>query len=163
MSRLSDRLASVAIFAASASVLALAMTPQAIAQAPEEATAEPEAAIERVDISGVQDNWGFSAESCGQAPWQFGADALRMGEIGAVCDFDPATIEESTNRYETLSIYDFSAECELEKQAFNSNFTLILNETGDTLWVFGSRALDRTLKRCSEFGEVENEGEGEEE
>jgi hypothetical protein len=97
----------------------------------------------------VQDRWGYSVESCNQAPWQIGEGEFTTGTVGASCTFDPETIEPRANRSGLVSIFSTSAECEFNDETETWNYTFMLNKAGDTLWVYGSMGLSRTLKRCS--------------
>ena len=99
----------------------------------------------------VQDTWSYTAEGCGQAPWQIGAGEFTTGTVGASCTFDPETVEASVNRSGLVSIFDTTAECELGDDTSTWNYTFMLNTAGDTLWVYGSKGLSRTLKRCSQI------------
>jgi hypothetical protein len=110
----------------------------------------------------VRDKWGYSSDACKQAAWQIGEGEFTTGTVGASCTYDPEAVEASTNRSGLVSIYDTSAECEFNDETSPWNYTFMLSKAGDTLWVFGSKGLSRTLKRCSAIEQAGPDEGGEE-
>lgn len=151
-----NRIARISAAAASAVALALpALAQQGSGQfRPVSVTMEP------APFTQIQDKWGYSAESCNQAAWEIGETEFTTGVIGASCTFDPESPEASTNRSGLVSIYSLEAGCELNDEVSTWNYTFMLNKAGDTLWIYGSKGLSRTLKRCSQ---IAPEGSGDEE
>jgi len=98
----------------------------------------------------VQGTWAINDEACGVAPWQIVETDFTTGLVGATCSFDPASLTTSQNRSRTVTSFATRATCAFGDETSDWNYTFMLSESGQTLWVSASNALERTLLRCEE-------------